>query len=281
VSATVTVVKCGGNAGVDQEQVCKDVAILAEQGEQVVLAHGGSDEIERLSAKLGVPQQILTSPSGFQSRYSTAETIEALLLALAGRVKPDLLVRLARRGVSAVGLTGLDGGLLRAERKPVRKAMIDGKAVVIRDDLSGRIVGVNVRLLRTLLDAGLLPVVSPPALADGGTVVNVDADRAAAAVAVALGAGSLVLLTSAPGVLRDLDDDTSVVPELQLSATDPTAVRADGGMGLKLIAAREALLGGVGTVLIADGRGPDPVSRARDGIGTTVRLAPTSPEEVA
>ena len=273
------VVKCGGNALVAREQVCADVAALVRQGRRVVLVHGGSAEIKRLGARLGIPQERLVSPSGVSSRLTTAATIEILLLALLGKVKPELVTWLLAQRVRAVGLSGVDGGLLRARRKPARRAVVDGRTVVVRGDHSGRIVGVAADLLSGLLDAGYTPVVSPPAIAEDGGIVNVDADRAAAAVAAALGARQLVLLTGAAGVLRDEHDDSTLIRELRLSPTSPTAVRAAGGMGLKLIAAWEALLGGVPDVRVADGRRSRPILRALAGAGTRVLLAQTEPRE--
>jgi len=273
------VVKCGGNALVAREQVCADVAALVRQGRRVVLVHGGSAEIERLGARLGIPQERLVSPSGVSSRLTTAATIEILLLALLGKVKPELVTWLLAQRVRAVGLSGVDGGLLRARRKPARRAVVDGRTVVVRGDHSGRIVGVAADLLSGLLEAGYTPVVSPPAIAEDGGIVNVDADRAAAAVAAALGARQLVLLTGAAGVLRDEHDDSTLIRELRLSPTSPTAVRAAGGMGLKLIAAWEALLGGVPDVRVADGRRSRPILRALAGAGTRVLLAQTEPRE--
>jgi acetylglutamate/LysW-gamma-L-alpha-aminoadipate kinase len=270
----VTVVKCGGNPAVEEARVCAGVARLARAGEQVVLAHGGSGEIDRLAAVLGVPQRRTVSPTGVASRHTDAATLDALTMALAGRVKPRLVARLLELGVAAVGLTGVDGGLLRARRKTAHRAVVDGRVVVVRDDLTGRIERVGVGLLLALLDAGFVPVVSPPALAEGGQVVNVDADRAAAAVAVALGAARLLLLTGAPGVLRDSADETTVMTRCELSRGGDGLPAVSGGMGLKLIAAREALEGGVAQVVIADGRRPDPVGDALAGLGTAVRLRP-------
>src|SRR6266536_2481059 len=163
VTTSVTVVKCGGSEAIQAGGVCADVAALCREGEQVVLVHGGSSEIERLAAQLRVPQRTLLAATGASSRYSDAATVDVLTLALAGRAKPRLLLALAAHGVPAVGLTGADAGLLRARRNAAQRAIVDGRTVVVRDDLSGRIVGVNTAVLRLLLDAGVTPVVSPPA----------------------------------------------------------------------------------------------------------------------
>jgi [amino group carrier protein]-L-2-aminoadipate 6-kinase len=273
VSARETiVVKCGGARGVAEGHVCADVAALMRDGHRVVLAHGGSADIERLAARLDVPQRRLVAPDGVVARYTDDATLEVLTLALAGGVKPRLVELLAREGVAAVGLTGLDGGLLLARRKAAQRALVDGRIVVVRDSHAGSLVGVNARLLHALLDAGFLPVVSPPALADDGGAVNVDADRAAAAVAGALGASTLVLLTRAPGVLRDPADDSSAFETCTLPPSGSPPAWAEGGMALKLVAAREALLQGVREVVVADGAGERPVLAALAGGGTRIEL---------
>ncbi|WP_218011120.1 [LysW]-aminoadipate kinase [Herbidospora mongoliensis] len=270
------VVKCGGNSAVDAAGICADVAGLVHSGEPVVLVHGGSGEIARLAGRLGVPQRTLVAPDNVSTRYTDPATLEVVVLALAGSVKPKLVAELARLGVPAVGLTGLDGGMLRARRKGAVRSVVDGRTTLVRDNLSGRLGEVRTALPNALLEAGFVPVISPPAIDEHDQPVNVDADRVAAALAAALGADRLVLLTGAPGVLADRDDATSVLPVYDVPAAGAPGRFAGGGMALKLVAAREALAGGVKSVLIADGRVSNPVSRAVDGHGTDVRLGEAS-----
>ncbi|GAB1823627.1 [LysW]-aminoadipate kinase [Herbidospora sp. RD11066] len=266
------VVKCGGNPAVDASGVCADVAGLVHEGQSVVLVHGGSGEIARLAGRLGVPQRTLVAPDRVSTRYTDPATLEVVVLALAGAVKPGLVAELSRLGVPAVGLTGLDGGLLRARRKGAVRSVVDGRTTLVRDNLSGRLDEVRTELPETLLRSGFVPVISPPAIDEHDRPVNVDADRVAAALAAALGADRLVLLTGAPGVLADPGDPASVLTDYEVPATGAPGRFAGGGMALKLVAAREALTGGVGQVNIADGRVSDPVSRAVGGRGTIVRL---------
>ncbi|WP_026416511.1 [LysW]-aminoadipate kinase [Actinomadura oligospora] len=264
----VTVVKCGG--AVPAEAVCAD---LADHVGEVVLVHGGAPEIARLSGELGVASRTLVSPSGVTSRHTDPAMLDVVTLALTGRAKPRLLRSLAGHGIPAVGLTGLDDGLLQARRKAAQRAVRDGRTVVVRDDHSGRVTEVRPRVLRVLLDAGFVPVVSPPATGEDGAPVNVDADRAAAAIAAALGAERLVLLTSAPGVLRDASDAGSLLGRCALPHEGPVPHAASGGMHRKLIAAREALLAGVPRVSVSDGRIPHPVTAALGGAGTTLEIS--------
>lgn len=276
VARGLTVVKCGGNASVDAASVCADVAGLAGEGRSVLLVHGGSGEIARLAGKLGVPQRTLVAPDEVTTRYTDPATLEVVILALVGGVKPRIVAELSRLGVPAVGLTGLDGGMLRARRKSAVRAVVDGRTTLVRDNLSGRLTEVRTELPETLLRSGFVPVVSPPAIDEHGHPVNVDADRVAAALAAALGAERLVLLTGAPGVLADPGDDNSVLSTYEVPAAGAPGRFAGGGMALKLVAAREALAGGVASVRIADGRAPDPVSRALAGSGTEVTAAVTA-----
>lgn len=270
----ITVVKAGGGRAIDVRAVAADVAKLVAAGQDVVLVHGGAVDIERLGADLGATTRTLTTPDGAVRRYTDDRAIEVVTLALDGAVKPRWLTALSAHGTRAIGLTGLDGGALRARRTPARRAVVDGHEVVVRDDHSGRITSVDVALLRTLLDAGYVPVLSPPAMAEDGRPVNVNADRAAAAVAAALSASALVLLTDMPGVLRDPPDDATVLEVCELPRSGALPPWAGGGMAIKLLAAREALAGGVPTVVVGDGRADEPIRRSLGGSGTRVTLAP-------
>ncbi|GLY28373.1 [LysW]-aminoadipate kinase [Kineosporia sp. NBRC 101731] len=275
----LTVIKCGGNPAVDIAGVCADVARLVAQGHSILLVHGGSGEIARLAEKLDVPQRTLVAPDQVSTRYTDPATLEVVVLALAGSVKPGIVAELSRRGVAAVGLTGLDGGMLQARRKTAVRAVVDGRTTVVRDNLSGRLGEVRTELVQTLLAAGFVPVVSPPAIDESGRPVNVDADRAAAALAAALRADRLVLLTGAPGLLADPGDETSLLSAYEVPPSGAPGGAVGGGMALKLVAAREALAGGVACVQIADGRVPHPVGRALAGSGTTVAIRDRSHDE--
>jgi [amino group carrier protein]-L-2-aminoadipate 6-kinase len=265
-----TVVKLGG--AVDPGQACADVASLARTGHRMVLVHGACADIGRLARRLRVPQRRLVAPDGVTSRYTDAPTLEVAVLALAGARKPSLISALVSEGVAAIGLTGLDAGLVRARRAGALRAMRDGRRVIVRDNHSGRVTAVKAPLLRQLLDLGLVPVLSPPALAEDGRPVNVNADRLAAAVAAALGADALVLVTNAPGVLADPGDPRTALPTYAVPATGPPDAFVGEGMALKLIAAREALRGGVRDVRVTAGTVEHPVRGALAGAGTRITV---------
>jgi [amino group carrier protein]-L-2-aminoadipate 6-kinase len=268
----IMVIKCGGHASVDPAAVCADVAWLRAAGTAVVCVHGGSAEIERLAAGLSVPLRRLASPDGMSARYTDEATLDVVCLALAGRVQPRLVMALLRAGVPAVGLSGVDGGLLRGRRRTAQRVLAGGRQAIVRDDRSGRVTAVNTELLSALSAAGFVPVISPPVLGEDGAMLNADADRVAAAVAGAIGASTLLMLTGAPGVLADPADPASVLADCAVPPQGPPPLRG-GGIGVKLLAARDALAAGVPAVLVADGRADQPVRRALAGEATRVTMA--------
>ncbi|VTT86669.1 Acetylglutamate kinase @ Acetylaminoadipate kinase [Halorubrum sp. DM2] len=268
------VVKVGGAKAVDPAGAVGDVAHLVANGREVVVVHGGSTVVDETLERLGIEPEYVESASGVTGRFTDAETMEAFTMAMAGKLNTELTAQFRSAGVDAVGCSGVDGGLLSGPRKSAVRVVEDGKRKIRRGDHSGTIESVNAALLAGLLEDGYTPVVSPPMAGDEGdgevTPVNADADRAAAAVAGALGA-DLVLLTDVSGVYADPDDpetriDAAATPD-ELAAVEDAA---EGFMGKKVMAAREALSGGSGRVVIADANVRDPVVAALGGAGTTI-----------
>lgn len=267
------VVKAGGNGDLDIEAVCDDVAELARNGEQVVLVHGGSHETTRISKELGHPPRFVTSPSGHTSRHTDRETLEIFAMVVAGRINKLIVERLQQLGVNAIGLCGLDGRLLEGKRKSALriKDPKDGKLKVLRGEHSGIIEKVNVDLLQTLLDAGYVPVVAPVAISYQSEGLNVDGDRAAAAIGTALQADRVIILSNVPGLLRDIGDESSLIPHIPTEQAEDYLDRyAKGRMKRKVLGAVEALQDGVSQVIIADGRVQGPIQRALAGQGTVI-----------
>ncbi len=273
---SIIVVKLGGTEGVDFSAVCRDTAVLLSQesklgpGSRMVLVHGGSSEANSLGEALGTPPRFITSPSGYTSRYTDRKTLEIFLMAVNGKVNTLLVEQLHRLGVNAFGLSGIDGKLLQAMRKESIQSIENGKRKIIRDDYTGKIEHVNVSLLGLLLDGGYLPVVAPVAVSPAGEALNVDADRAAAMIAAALHADTLILLTAVPGLLRNFPDESSLIRQVSKSQRPMALEAAQGRMKKKVLGAEEALQGGVGRVIIADGRIENPISNALQCNGTII-----------
>ena len=261
------VVKLGGAAGMDADAVLKDLASIQEPW---VLVHGGNAELNEVSRKMGHEPRFVTSPSGFTSRVTDLETIKLIQMVYRGRINNELVRKLQALGVNAVGLSGVDGRLWSAQRKEAIRVVEGGRKFLLRDDYTGKVVEVNTALLRLLLDNEYRPVVTLPALAAEGEAVNVDGDRAAAALAAAMGADDLVILSNVPGLLKDVNDPTSLIPKIGrnefLSAQDSALDR----MKKKLMGAEEALQGGVKRVILASANRATPIQDARAGIGTVI-----------
>ncbi|MBX7215197.1 MAG: [LysW]-aminoadipate kinase [Thermoflexales bacterium] len=264
------VIKVGGSAGIDYDRVCADLAALVKAGQPVVLVHGGSDETNRISTLLGKPPRTLTSPQGYTSRYTDAETLDIFAMVYAGKMNTRIVERLQKLGVDAVGLSGLDGRLLQGPRKASVRAVENGRQVLVRDDYTGKIETVNAGLLTTLLSAGYTPVVCPPASSTEGEAINVDGDRAAAAIASALGAKQLIILSNVPGLLRAFPDESTLIPSLRYGELETALGFAEGRMKKKVLGASEAIAGGVEQVIFADARIDAPIRAAMVGRGTVI-----------
>ena len=268
---SIIVVKLGGTEGVDFSAISQDVAKMLAEGQRLVLVHGGSAEANSLGEALGKPPKFITSPSGYTSRYTNRETLEIFLMAVNGKVNSLLVEQLHRLGVNAFGLSGMDGKLILARRKGAIRSVENGKRKIIRDDYTGKIEMVNGKLLMSLLNMGCLPVVAPVAVSQKGEALNVDADRAAAMVASALGAETLVLLTAVPGLMEEFPDESTIIRRLPQNQIPAALESAQGRMKKKVLGAEEALKGGVGKVIIADGRIQSPLSNALSGHGTVIQ----------
>ena len=258
MSNNVIVVKLGGTEGVDFSAICQDAAKLLSQGQRLVLVHGGSAEANQLGEAVGYPARFITSPSGYTSRYTDRRTLEIFAMAVNGKVNTLLVESLQRLGVNALGLSGLDGRLMAATRKDTIQSIENGKRKIIRDDYTGKIETINTALLQTLLEAGYVPVIAPLAVSAAGEALNVDADRAAA------------MLAAVPGLMRSFPDESTLIHNLPHQKLEEALNYAEGRMKKKVLGALEALQGGVGRVIIADGRVGSPISEALEGKGTII-----------
>jgi acetylglutamate/LysW-gamma-L-alpha-aminoadipate kinase len=271
------VVKVGGAKAVDPAGAIGDVADLVAAGRSVVVVHGGSTAVDDTLDRLGIEPEYVESASGVTGRFTDAETMEVFEMVMAGKLNTELVADLRSAGVDAVGLSGVDGGVLSGPRKSAVRVVEDGKKKIRRGDHSGKPESVNDDLLRGLAVDGYVPVVSPPMAGqerDGGvTPVNTDADRAAAAIAGALDA-ELVLLTDVSGVYADPEDSGTLIESVSTPAEfEALEDAAQGFMGKKVMAAQEALSGGSPLVVVADANADDPIVDALSGAGTHVHAS--------
>jgi acetylglutamate/LysW-gamma-L-alpha-aminoadipate kinase len=258
------VVKLGGGEGLDQAAACDDLAGIAKE-RPLIVVHGVSATMNQLCAELGMEVQTLSSPSGHSSRY-TPPHIRDVYVRAAELANERLVSALGQRGVRTTGFAGEDV-VLRGDRKQAIRAVINGRIRMVRDDHSGTIRRVESAPLRNALELGQVPVLPPMALSADG-LLNVDGDRAGAAVAGALHATTLVILSNVRGLYRDFADADSLVGEVPASQINRALDWAQGRMKRKVLASQEALTQGVECVIIGDGRISNPVSQALSGAGT-------------
>jgi len=260
----INVLKLGGGAGIDHAPVLDNLAQRIHQGERWVLVHGASAAANALAEQVGYPVKTITSPSGHSSRYTDARMID-LYCAAAASVNQQITARLAGLGIAVTGLAGPN--IIMAQRKTAIRAVRNGRTVVIRDDHSGSITGINTSILYPLLDAGLTPVIAPVALGETFERLNVDGDLVAATIANHLGADTLIILSNVPGLLRHIDDPASLVSGFSLDDLDTYEPLAQGRMKKKLLAAQVA---NVPRVILADARANTPLDDALAGTGTHI-----------
>ncbi|MEX2536780.1 MAG: [LysW]-aminoadipate kinase [Trueperaceae bacterium] len=264
------VVKVGGAAGIDYDALCRDIASHWTEGRRMVIVHGGSVETNRVAQALGHPPRFVTSPSGYTSRFTDRETLEIFEMVYCGKMNKGIVERLQRLTVNAVGLSGIDGRIFEGRRKETVRSVENGKVKVLHGDHTGTVDRVNTGLIELLLDAGYLPVLTPPGISHEGVAINVDGDRAAAAVAGALGAEALVLLSNVPGLLRDFPDESTLIARVPADRVEEYLEFAQDRMKKKVLGAGEAVRAGVERVIFGDARVDEPLRRALAGHGTTI-----------
>ncbi len=264
------VIKVGGGKDLNVDAIVADIAALRAAGRPLLLVHGGAETTNEVAEALGHPPQFVTSESGFVSRRTDRRTLEIFEMVYCGQLNKMWVEKLQQAGVNAVGLSGLDGRIFEGKRKDKLRVRVNGRRLVLRDDWTGTVERVNTHLLTLLLDAGYLPVLTPPGASDQGEAINVDGDRAAAMVAAAFNAEALVILSNVPGLLRNFPDESSLITQIPRAKADDFMQYAEGRMKKKVMGAVEAIGEGVQRVIFADGRVEQPVSKALDGGGTQI-----------
>ncbi len=265
------VVKIGGSLmkeGVPS-QLIQDVAALSPTHE-ILLVHGGGDVVTDLATRLGKEQKFVVSPEGIRSRYTDRETVDIYQMVMSGMLAKRVVLALDRAGLKGVSLAGADGSLLLGKRK-AKLVIVDerGRKMAIEGGYTGKVQSVNTALLELLLSQGYVPVVSPVAMSDAGEPLNVDGDRAASAIAVAARADAVVFVTNVDGLQLDGGLASRLTPEEARSRLPKIGF----GMQKKVMAAVEAVEGGVKEAVICSGRRSEPLAMAMKHDNCTV-IAP-------
>lgn len=257
----IVVVKYGGNAMTNndlKQAVMSDIVLLSLVGVKVVLVHGGGPEINDMLKRLNIESKFIGG-----LRYTDKETIDVVKMVLAGKVNKELVALLAANGGNAVGLCGLDGKMLMAEKLKSEQDL----------GFVGEITGVNTKVITDSLNNGYVPVIATVASTEDGQTMNINADTAASRIAAELGAENLILMTDIAGLLKDKDDPSTLIPSVNVSDV-PFMKRQgiiSGGMIPKIDCCVEAVRRGVRKTSIIDGRVPHSILielLSSEGIGT-------------
>ncbi|MBR3804804.1 MAG: acetylglutamate kinase [Clostridia bacterium] len=255
------VVKYGGNAMINEhlkEQVMEDIVLLWLIGVKVVLVHGGGPEISELMDKLGKKPEFVDG-----LRVTDKETVDIVQMVLAGKVNKSLVAHLESKGGNAMGVSGIDGGLIKAVMKDEKLGFV------------GKITDINIAPIEDLLGKGYIPVISTVAGGEDGNVYNINGDTAAARIAGALGAERLIMMTDIAGILKDKDDPSTLIPHVTIEEAEALKKEGviSGGMIPKVDCCIDALSHGVKNVIIMDGRVPHSILMeilTDEGAGTMV-----------
>ena len=260
------VVKYGGNAMIDPElkrDVMSDIILLTLVGVKIVLIHGGGPEISSLLSKLGIESKFVKG-----LRYTDSETAEVVQMVLAGKTNKDLVSLVEVCGGKAVGLCGIDGGIIK------EKKVDDGE-----NDYGfvGDIVKIDPSPIKKVLEENYIPVIATVGTDDNGQVYNINADTAAAEIAAALGAENIITLTDIPGLMRDVNDKNSLIPEIHVDEIDSLIESGViyGGMIPKVRSLEVAVRAGVKKAVMIDGRIPHSIlieMFSNEGIGTLMSM---------
>ena len=253
------VIKIGGSI-VDglHESTIPDLKGIISQ-DRVVVVHGGGKEVTNIAEKLGKEQRFVVSPGGIKSRYTDKETAQIYTMVMSGKINKEIVMMLQKHGINAVGLAGIDGSIIKADRKK-KLIIVDerGRKVVIDGGYTGKINGINTSLLNMITADGYVTVVSPVASSEDFDLLNVDGDRAAAYVAGGMKADRVIFLTNVIGLLME----NKLVTQLTVNEAKKILPQIGFGMEKKVLACTEALSMGVKEAIIASGQIDNPISSA-------------------
>lgn len=267
------VVKFGGELLKDHEHldaIASDLALVEMVGIKLVVVHGGGPQANELSETLGFKPQMVEG-----RRVTDEAALEVAKMVFAGKINTDVLSALSKHHGKGVGLSGIDGGLVQARRRPVTTVVEAGVSREVDFGFVGDIVGIDPTLLHHLVDRDFIPVVASLAADDEGTTLNINADTIAAEIAVSMKAEKLIVMTTVPGVYKDFTTKSEIYS--QLSADEARRLIADGtagkGMSPKLKACANAIERGVREAHIINGLQPHSLLIeifTASGVGTMV-----------
>jgi acetylglutamate/LysW-gamma-L-alpha-aminoadipate kinase len=260
------IVKIGGGKEINIEGIISDLAGIDEQ---YIIVHGANALRDKLAADLGQPKQVLTSVKGYSSVYSDEKLLDVMMMAYAGLRNKRIVELCHQHGINAVGLTGLDGKMVRGKRNQGIR-VYQGKKLKIVKDFSGKPQSVNEPFLHLLLDNGYVPVLTVPIIDEHNAAINTENDDVVRVLQKALKADTVINLIEAPGFLEHKEDAASLIENIPASELEVREQQVEGRMKRKMLAAKKLFEQGATRVIISDGRTDHPVFDALAGKGTVI-----------
>ncbi|MCP5103501.1 MAG: [LysW]-aminoadipate kinase [bacterium] len=261
------IIKIGGGAAINLEGIAEDLSRLEEP---FIIVHGANALRDSLAEQLQVPKKTVTSVSGYTSVFSDRDIIDLQMMAYAGLRNKRIVELFQQRGINAVGLSGLDGGVIRGKRNAGIRVREGGKLKLLRD-FSGKPKEINKALLDVLLGNGYTPVLTVPIIDESNVAINSENDDIVVLLQEVYGAERVLHLIEAAGLLEDSSDPGSVISELSVGELVKREKKAEGRIKRKLLAIKHLFEKGAEEVMIADGRSEQPVMEALNGRGTIIK----------
>lgn len=261
------IVKIGGGKAINLKGAVQD---LAELGESFIIVHGANAIRDEIAEKMGHPTRVVTSISGYSSVFSDEAAIDAIMMGYSGIQNKRLVELCQQHGINAIGLSGIDGRLIRGARNKGIRAKQGNKTIVLRD-YSGKPKSVNGELLELLLGHGYVPVICIPIIDENNVAINSENDDIVNLLQEALHAETVIQLIEAPGYMADIEDAGSLVRTISKSELEAREARVEGRMKRKMLALKKLTDSGAKRVIISDGRVDHPIKDALSGKGTTIQ----------
>ncbi len=266
MNSKLLVIKFGGGKEVDLAALAKNAAQLQKNGEQIVIVTGANAKLSEVQKERGIEPRMITSERGEKSRFTDEATLE-LLKEVYGGVAEQVANLVNENEGSAVAQLASKDNLVIAKQHDKMRIVENEKLKVVDGDLTGRIENINAAKIQEILKDGKILVITPPAATADGKEVNVDGDKIASKIAVGMKADKLIFFSDTPGLLEDVEDETSLIEKIPVAEADTFAI---GRMKKKILSAKRAIEAGVSEVIFANGRIEDPIDKALKGEGTKV-----------
>jgi len=260
------VIKIGGDLIENLNYVISDLLELHAEGKKLLLCHAGADIITDIAEKMGKPQIFTYSTKGYKARYVDEETRDIYVMVVAGLNNKRIVQKMITRDLPAVGISGVDGSLIIADRFKKTIVTIDGKKK-FKDNYTGKPSKLNVQLIETLWDNHYIPVIGSVAISEDNEIVGCDSDRISNAIAIATKADKLVLLTDVDGVL---DTNKNVINHINNQTSESILKDVTGGMKTKVISSLKSANEGIKQVIIASGLRENPILKALKNENCTI-----------